>query len=199
MKSNSTILVVEDQVSEREAILRFLRSERYQAFGASTAVDAFERHPDVDLVLSDVLMGSKSGLDLLKMWKGRNPTTPFLLMTAFAHIEDAVDAVKAGAQDYLVKPVNPQVLLEKIEAALASPPWDAAAPMADHPLMEIQRSAIEQTLDACGGNRTHCAQMLGISVRTLQRKLKAWHATAAVESLEDVPAGGQPASFAAWD
>src|SRR5438105_13885152 len=56
-------------------------------------------------------MGDHSGIDLLKLWKKRRPTTPFVLITAHGEINSAVEAMKLGAEDYLTKPVNPDELL----------------------------------------------------------------------------------------
>jgi DNA-binding NtrC family response regulator len=198
MDQTASILVVEDQAAERETLTRFLRTENYQVHSVPNAASALESMGNAfDLVLSDVRLGGTSGLDLLKSWKRRLPATPFILMTAFGDIETAVEAVKAGAEDYLVKPISPKELLSKISQGLelarkrAGGEFAAENNGAGHangnglhlnanlPLEEIERSAIERTLKDCSGNRTHAAQALGISVRTLQRKLKAWSATAA--------------------
>src|SRR5438045_982072 len=56
-------------------------------------------------------MGEHSGIDLLRLWKKRRPTTPFVLITAHAEVNSAVEAMKLGAEDYLTKPVNPDELL----------------------------------------------------------------------------------------
>jgi DNA-binding NtrC family response regulator len=147
-------------------------------------------------------MGTVSGLELLKMWKQRQPLTPFILMTAFGEISAAVEALKCGAEDYLVKPINPGDLLAKIsqcfqrsenarnEGLRGREPVDLApGGVSDRPcesllspgmsLEEIERAAIQRTLAECGGNRTRSAQALGISVRTLQRKLKSWGSSSA--------------------
>jgi DNA-binding NtrC family response regulator len=175
MDENWYILVVEDDADERESILRFLRTEMYAAHGAPSGEAALQ-HLDrpVELVLTDVRMGATSGVDLLKAWKAKRPGTPFILMTAFADIGDAVDAMKSGACDYLIKPVNPPELLEKIEAAIETVRGDVQAQSSFTPLHRLERLAIEQTLAECEGNRTRTARLLGISVRTLQRKLRAW-------------------------
>jgi DNA-binding NtrC family response regulator len=197
MDRSPSILVVEDQAAEREALVRFLRTESFQVHSVPSAASALESIGNTfDLVLSDVRLGGSSGLDLLKSWKRRLPTTPFILMTAFGDIQSAVEAVKAGAEDYLVKPINPKELLTKINQGLEVARKRALGEMgaesngASHangnglhpntnlPLEEIERAAIERTLKDCNGNRTHAAQALGISVRTLQRKLKAWSAAA---------------------
>src|SRR4051812_23459109 len=119
MDQSPSILVVEDQAAERETLARFLRAENYQVSSVANAASALEcTHNSFDLVLSDVRLGGSSGVDLLKTWKRRQPATPFILMTAFGDIQTAVEAVKAGAEDYLVKPINPKELLAKINHGL---------------------------------------------------------------------------------
>jgi DNA-binding NtrC family response regulator len=168
-----TILVVEDQEAERAALVRFLKAEHMDAIGVAGAAEALKSMDQpIDLVVCDVRLGASNGIDVLKLWKERRPHTPFLLITAYGEISDAVEAMKAGAENYLVKPVNPTALLAEIRECLESGPGDQGPPC--EPLEEMERAAIERALGQCGGNRTHAAQALGISVRTLQRKLKAW-------------------------
>lgn len=121
MTTSAKILIVEDKPSEREALTRLLRMEAYDACGAESAKQAIE-HLDggVDLVISDLRMGSASGIDLLRYWKNRQPHTPFIMMTAYGEVDSAVDAMKLGAEDYLNKPVNPDELLLLVEKCLES-------------------------------------------------------------------------------
>jgi DNA-binding NtrC family response regulator len=185
MDSCGNILIVEDQPAERDALVRFLRAENYDVVAAANISSALEHIGAApDLVLSDVRLGAENGIDLLKTWKRRESSTPFILMTAFGDIASAVEAVKSGAEDYLIKPINPAELLTKISQSLLAPRCAAGQSMDQEaasslhaavvPLEQIEREAIERTLQQCDGNRTHAAQALGISVRTLQRKLKAW-------------------------
>jgi DNA-binding NtrC family response regulator len=167
--------VVEDQEAERTALVRFMKVEEIDAIGVEGAAGALESiDQGVDLVLCDVRLGASNGIDLLRVWKQRRPHTPFLLMTAYGEISDAVEAMKAGAENYLVKPVSPTALLAEIRECLEAGEAEAEAPC--EPLEEMERAAIERALSQCHGNRTHAAHALGISVRTLQRKLKAWRA-----------------------
>ena len=119
MKKNSTILIVDDQLNEREALGRVLRQEGFRVVSAANAEQAtgFFEEP-VDLVISDLRMGENSGLDLLRLWKSRMPATPFIMMTAYGDVTSAVDAMKLGAEDYLSKPVNPDELLMLIDRCL---------------------------------------------------------------------------------
>lgn len=110
------ILVVEDDKAEREALKRMLKHVNYHVSSACNPTQALEYIDDnIDLVLSDLRMGETSGVDLLRMWKERQPRTPFILVTAFGKVESAVDAMKLGADDYLTKPVNPDEMLIVIE------------------------------------------------------------------------------------
>ncbi|MFQ5592477.1 MAG: sigma-54-dependent transcriptional regulator, partial [Phycisphaerae bacterium] len=119
MTGNPNILVVEDERSEREALARVLRMEDYEVLTAEDAEHALRLVDDrVDLVLSDLRMGKNTGIDLLRMWKQRQPFTPFVLITAHGDIESAVEAMKLGAADYVTKPVNPEELLLLIRRCL---------------------------------------------------------------------------------
>ncbi len=106
------ILVVEDKQHERLAIARLLWQEDYEVLLAENAQEASGfLDEDIDLVISDLRMGEHSGLDLLRLWKKRRPTTAFVLITAHGEVNSAVEAMKLGAEDYLTKPVNPDELL----------------------------------------------------------------------------------------
>jgi len=119
LKKNQTILIVDDQLNEREALSRMLRQEGFLVVAATNAEQAtgFFEEP-IDLVISDLRMGENSGMDLLRLWKTRKPATPFIMMTAYGDVTSAVDAMKLGAEDYLSKPVNPEELLLLIERCL---------------------------------------------------------------------------------
>ena len=110
------ILIVEDDAGLREALTDTLELGGYQVIATENAESALialnQQH--VDLVVSDIQMGDMSGLSLLRSIKSRLPNMPVLLMTAFATINDAVQAMRDGATDYLSKPFAPQVLLNLV-------------------------------------------------------------------------------------
>ena len=112
MHTALTILVVEDQVREREALSRLLKSEGYNTVPASNsreAIDAFKA--PVDLVVCDLRLGADDGMAVLKEWRQTKPSVPVLMMTAYGDIHSAVEAMKLGASDYLTKPLKPDELL----------------------------------------------------------------------------------------
>jgi DNA-binding NtrC family response regulator len=194
------VLVVEDDPGEREALARVLRIEHYDVVTVENpeqALDYIDR--GVDLILSDLRMGEGSGFDLLRYSGRQCSDTPFIVITACDDAESAIAAIKLGAKNLLTKPVDPDHLLELIRTCLeAHPPEIRAAPVSRRrrtrlsqgarysdiqpPLLEVeeqtlenvQRAAILRALHQAEGNRTHAAKSLGISVRTLQRRLKDW-------------------------
>lgn len=121
MNAQPIILVVEDQANEREAMTRMLRLEKYAVVEAKDPAEAVA-HLDgsVDLVISDLRMGATSGVELLRLWKKRFPSTPFILVTAYGEVDTAIAALKLGAADYLSKPVNPDELLMLVSKCLES-------------------------------------------------------------------------------
>lgn len=110
------VLLVEDDRSLREALADtlLLAGHDYQAVGsAEEALQAVEREA-FSLVVSDVNMPGMDGHQLLGLLRARQPQLPVLLMTAHGAVERAVDAMRQGAADYLVKPFEPKALLDLV-------------------------------------------------------------------------------------
>src|SRR5436305_2562479 len=117
--STGRVLVVEDHESERRAVSQILKAEGFNVYGAENADKAIGYiDENIDVVLSDLQMGDVSGLDLLNLWKKRKPDTQFILLTGHSSVNSAVEAIKAGAYDYVTKPVNPDELLLLIKRAI---------------------------------------------------------------------------------
>ncbi|MBS0207694.1 MAG: sigma-54-dependent Fis family transcriptional regulator [Planctomycetes bacterium] len=117
MANQHSILVVEDNANERQALSRMLRIEGYEVLTARNPDEALETiNRPVDLVVSDLCLGTKSGVDLLNLWMARKPGTPFIMVTAYGDVQSAVNAMKLGARDYLTKPVDPRQLLKLAES-----------------------------------------------------------------------------------
>lgn len=111
------VLIVEDDRELREALcttLQLAGMKFFEADCAENALIALEKR-NFDIVVSDVNMPGMSGHELLAQVKSKVPGLPMMLITAFGQIKDAVDAMQAGADDYLVKPFEPQTLIESIE------------------------------------------------------------------------------------
>jgi two-component system response regulator PilR (NtrC family) len=114
------ILVVDDELSMREFLQILFAKQGHSVVTAGDVAGALERFRDVepDLVVSDLRLGRESGLDLLRMLKEESPRTEFVMMTAFATAENAVQAMKLGAHDYVLKPFKVEELRLVVEKAL---------------------------------------------------------------------------------
>ena len=110
------ILVVEDDAGLREALVDTLSLAGYRCIEADSGEAALLqlKNQHVDIVVSDVQMGGMSGLSLLRSIKNQQVNLPVLLMTAYGTIDDAVQAMRDGACNYIAKPFAPQVLLNMV-------------------------------------------------------------------------------------
>jgi DNA-binding NtrC family response regulator len=110
---------VEDQEGERKALSQLLKAEGFSVYGAENADKALGYvDENMDVVLSDLHMGDVSGIDLLNLWKKRRAETQFILITGDKSVNSGVEAIKAGAYDYVTKPVNPDELVLLVKRAI---------------------------------------------------------------------------------
>src|SRR5687768_13151057 len=119
MSHHGRVLVVEDQETERKALSQLLKTEGFQVYGAENADKALGYVDEgMDVVLSGLHMGDVSGIDLLNLWKKRKADTQFILLTGDKSVNSGVEAIKAGAFDYITKPVNPVEIVLLIKRAI---------------------------------------------------------------------------------
>jgi two-component system response regulator HydG len=107
-ESKGRVLVVDDEVNARNALTELLRDEGYAVDAAADGFKALGKLADFapDLVLTDLKMPGMDGIQLLGKIRESDPDLPVVMMTAFGEVETAVGAMRAGARDYLSKPVN---------------------------------------------------------------------------------------------
>ncbi|QBM17533.1 regulatory protein AtoC [Marinobacter sp. JH2] len=131
------ILIVEDDRDLREALVTTLELARYrvcEAANADEALASLVRTP-VDMVISDVNMPGLSGHELLGEVQRLYPGLPMMLITAYGQISHAVSAMQSGAIDYLVKPFEPQVLVEAVSKVVGGVRQTSGdQPIAEDPL-----------------------------------------------------------------
>ena len=116
MANNLPILVVEDDPNLREAVVDTLELAGEAVLSAASGPEALKvlAERPVAIVVSDVRMEPMDGITLLKEIRGQYPHLPVVLMTAFADVDRAVEAMRAGACDFLLKPFEPKALLEHV-------------------------------------------------------------------------------------
>lgn len=135
--AKAQILIVEDDHDLREALVTTLELAKFQVREAASAEDALAslaRAP-VDMVVSDVNMPGMSGHELLAEVQRLYPGLPMMLITAYGQISHAVSAMQSGAIDYLVKPFEPQVLVEAVSRVVGGSRQKAGdEPVAEDPV-----------------------------------------------------------------
>ena len=120
MPSGVRILVVDDEPLMREYVEEALQRAGYAVVTASNGADGlkhFEKQP-TDLVVTDLKMSGMTGLDVVRAVVAHTPGTPVIVMTAYGTIETAVDALKSGAVDYILKPFTPDAIEIAVARAL---------------------------------------------------------------------------------
>ncbi len=112
-----SILILEDDITFSLMLKTWLGRKGFEVSSVSSVSDARSRIEDAsfDLILSDLRLPDGDGIDLLKWIKENNFVIPLIMMTSYAEIQTAVQAIKLGASDYIAKPLNPEELLGKIK------------------------------------------------------------------------------------
>lgn len=135
---HTKIMVVEDDAGLREALVDTLELAQYQVIAADSAEQALQllKQHKIGLVISDVQMGGVSGIELLKSIKLNYHQLPVLMMTAYATVNDAVQAIRLGAVDYLAKPFAPEVLVNMVSRYVPVEAVTAFAPIVAAPVSQ---------------------------------------------------------------
>jgi DNA-binding NtrC family response regulator len=116
------VLVVEDEAYVRESLGELLRARGFDIHLAATVAEALEclgRAP-VDLVLTDLRMPGADGLELIRRLQATDPEIPVIVLTGQGTILSAVECMKAGAVDYVLKPADPDALELALQRALGA-------------------------------------------------------------------------------
>ena len=118
--ANEHILVVDDDPIIRKSLQEMLRIEHYEVDSASDGSEALRKldQSSVDVVLTDVKMPTVGGFELLSKIKSSSPDTVVILMTGYGSIDDAVNGIKAGAYEYITKPLNDNEIKLVIDKSL---------------------------------------------------------------------------------
>jgi DNA-binding NtrC family response regulator len=187
----SDVLLIEDTPSMARVYLEYLKRGPFRARHCMTGQEALAditQNP-TDAVLLDLRLPDMDGLDVLKHIRAREFPVAVVVITADGSLNRAVEAMREGALDFLVKPFNADRLLITLGNVLerrrlnsmveslsshGGPGENGGAP-AIQPLHVTERNAIEQAIRACDGNVVRAAALLEISASTIYRKLAHWH------------------------
>jgi DNA-binding response OmpR family regulator/flavodoxin len=128
MDAAAKILVVDDERSICQNVEKILKKNNYEIARAGSAQEALEKmaKESYTLLISDIVMPGKNGLELLKLVKKEWPLTKAVMMTAYASTDTAMKAIRLGALDYIPKPFTPDELRSSVDKALSGELIEAA-------------------------------------------------------------------------
>ena len=117
-----SLLIVDDDITFCMMLKTWLSKKGFHVLSASNIARAqkYIEREKLDLILSDLRLPDDDGISLLKWVSEKGMQIPLIIMTSYADIQSAVQAMKLGANDYIAKPVNPDELLKKINEALSA-------------------------------------------------------------------------------
>lgn len=169
------LLIVEDDVIFANTVKRRVSKHGFDCVHVETnseALLACHRH-EPDYVLLDMKLSQETTLNIITPIRQLRPNSRIILLTGFASIATAVDAIKLGADDYLTKPLDTQTLLAALNESKAcevttNTEIDGETLSAE----QVQWQHIQQVLKANDGNISATARQLSMHRRTLQRKLQ---------------------------
>lgn len=169
-----TCLIVDDNELLRNRLAEAISERGYRTRTArdyDEAVRMIQEEPP-ELAVLDLKMPGRSGLDLLRTLRELSPDTRAVVCTGFGSIANAVEAIHAGAVNYVTKPADADEILAAFRKAEEPEGDPASVEYQPVTLAEAEWEYIQQVLADCGGNISKAARLLGIERRTLQRKLK---------------------------
>jgi len=166
-------LVVDDDEVFRSRLCRALAQRRWEAEAVPDGETAlkFARERSPDLVLVDLRMPGKGGLDVVQELRAIDSSMTIIVLTGYGSIPTAISAVKKGADHYLSKPADADQILA-VYHTLRSTANDALDPPETVPtLARVEWEHMQRVISDCDGNISQAARLLGLHRRSLQRKL----------------------------
>lgn len=168
-----TLLIIDDDLVLRSTLKRVLSRYQLKVLEAadSAAALAIAEQQTIDLALIDLKLEDESGLVLSTDLLTKYPDIKIVMMTGYASIATAINAIKLGVLNYLVKPVSAQEILTAFDDNSITQPEQSIDSHAMSP-KRLEWEHIQRVLMQYDGNITKTAQALNMHRRTLQRKLK---------------------------
>jgi two-component system response regulator RegA len=171
MNDRPTLLLVDDDTTFCAVLAEALTKRGYEVRTAHNVDEGLARagEESPEFAVIDLKMPGPSGLELVKRLHELDPNTRIVMLTGYASIATAVEAIKLGAVHYLAKPAD----ADEILAAFGRTQGDTGVPVRTQPLSvdRLEWEHIQKVLKECGDNISETARRLGMHRRTLQRKL----------------------------
>jgi two-component system response regulator RegA len=170
----NSILLVDDTFVLRERLSLAMQQRGFRVETAGNfdeAVNVFRERP-TDLAVLDLRMPGRSGLELLRKLLELKPDTRIIILSGFGSIPASIDAVRAGAVNFLSKPADADDILSAFVRGDGPSVPDGAVAFPAPSLARNEWEHIHRVLSDCGGNISEAARRLGIHRRSLQRKLR---------------------------
>lgn len=165
-------IIIDDDETYRQVLARSLEKQGNQVAHYGSPSDALlkVKNTTKPLILLDLKLNEDSGLRWIETLRKNNPESYIILLTGYASISTAVEAIKLGANDYLAKPVTAREIVKHVELQGER---GAETPINDKPMSvdRLEWEHIQKVLSDNEGNISASARALGMHRRTLQRKL----------------------------
>lgn len=165
------VLLIEDDESFRATLALAMRRRGCEVLQAATQKEALLQAAtgSIDGIVLDMRLGAQDGMSLIPHLRQKLPQVRLIILTGYGSIPGALEAVRLGADDYLLKPASADQVLASLQGRATSTPRPSATDIPS--LARIEWEHIQRVLHDCSGNISHTAEALGIDRRTLQRKL----------------------------
>jgi two-component system response regulator RegA len=163
------MLIVDDDDTFRERLARAMRSRGFEVVQANGIEQVVALGPEpFERAVVDLRMPGASGIDVIRHLRALHPGLRAVVLTGYASIPTAVEAVRAGAFNYLAKPAHADAILAAFEEPAAQ---DTEGAPETPSLASVEWEHIHRVLTDCEGNISEAARRLGLHRRSLQRKL----------------------------
>ena len=170
------VLVVDDDEVFRNRLCRAFGQHKWEAEAVPGAEEAlkFARERSPDLVLVDLRMPGKGGLDVVKEMRDIDSSMTIMVLTGYGSIPTAISAMKMGADQYLSKPADADQILAAYDALRSMHSGTPKVPETVPTLARVEWEHMQRVMNDCDGNVSQAARLLGIHRRSLQRKLSKY-------------------------
>lgn len=173
MNNNQSFLVIDDDQVFNQTLCRTLNRRNKETYSAETmleAVDAIDQHKP-DCAVLDLNLGDEHGIDFIAPMLAKHPKLKIVVLTGYASLTTAVEAIKMGAWHYLAKPADVDTILRALQSD-EDKKENKKEELLPLPLENLEWEHLQRVLADNDGNISITARKLGMHRRTLQRKLQ---------------------------